>query len=142
MLVDLLDWSFGIVTPWIVLAAAVALALWAWSRTRVDTLALADRAARSGELEPLRVAIQRTAPSGQPTEYHRVIRRLWDGYHRDVAVHLAKDLARAHREAPVAQFWLRQFLQNEPEIAEENLDEDFLAAYFDPAVAAKCGSYG
>lgn len=127
---------------WIALGVVVALGLWAWSRAQVDTLVLADRAARSGDLTPLRAALQRVASSQQPTEYHRVLRRLWDGYHRDVAVHVAKEFARAHRDAPVAQYWLRQFLETEPEIAKEHLDEGFLAACFDPAVAAKCGSYG
>lgn len=126
----------------LVAIVAVALALWAWSRFHVDTVVLADRAVRSGELQPLRTALQRTSSSGQPTEYHRVIRRLWDSYHRDTAVHLAKDLARHHREAPVAQFWLKQFIQNEPEITTEHLDDEFLAAFFDPAVAARCGKFG
>ena len=127
---------------WIAVAVVAALAMWGWSRAKVDTLALADRAARSGELAPLTAALQRVAPASRPTEYHRVIRRLWDGYHRQVAVHVAKDFARAHRDAPVAQYWLRQFMETEPDIAKENFDEVFLASCFDPAVAAKCGSYG
>lgn len=121
---------------------AVVLALWAWSRFRTDPVALSDHAVRTGDLGPLLTSLQRGPAAAQPTEYHRVIRRLWDGYHREEAVHVAKALAQQRREAPVAQFWLRQFLQNEPDIAKEHLDDAFLAAFHDPAVAAKCGSYG
>lgn len=128
---------------WLVIPAAVALALWAWSMFRkADPIALADRAGETGQVGPLLAALRRISPPSQPTEYHRVLKRLWDGYHREEAVHLAKDLAQRHREAPVAQYWLRQFLQNEPDIATEHLDAEFLAEFHDPAVAAKCGSYG
>jgi hypothetical protein len=71
-----------------------------------------------------------------------VLKRLWDGYHREEAVPLAKDFATRHRDAPTAQYWLRKYLEDEPEIAKAHLDEAFLGRFFDPAVAAKCGSYG
>ena len=128
----------------IVLALVVAgiFALWALSRTRQDPLALAEQAVRTGEMSPVLAALRRLPAGSRPTEYHRVIRRLWDGYHREEAVHLAKVFAREHRDAAVAHFWLRQFQQLEPEIAAKHLDPEYLAAYFDPAVAACCGSYG
>lgn len=122
--------------------AAVVVVLWVWSRLRPSPMALAGRAVSTGDLAPLLASLERVSAGAQPTEYNRVIRRLWNGYHREEAVHLAKALARQHRSAPVAQFWLRQFLQSEPEIAREHLDEGFLAAFYDPAIAAKCGSYG
>lgn len=125
---------------WIV--GVAALALWAWSRFRPDPAVLADRAARSGDVAPVLVALHRLSPSAQPTEYHRVIKRLWDGYHRETAVVLTRDFAQHHKEAPTAQYWLKQFLQNEPEIAKEHLDAAFLEAFFVASVAAKCGSYG
>lgn len=125
---------------WIV--AAAVLAWWAWTWLRPDPVKLADRAVRTGRLDPVLAALHRVRPAGQATEYHRVLRRLWDGYHREEAVHVAKDLARLHREAPVAQYWLRQFLEHEPDIAKEHLDDAFLQVSYDPAVAAKCGSFG
>lgn len=120
------------------LGLALVLAAWAWSRLRVDVLALADTAARTGDASPVLHALRKS----DATEYHRVMRRLWDGYHREVAVAVAMDLARRHQEAPVSQFWLKQYIQNEPEIASAHLDDAFMAAFFDPAVAAKCGSFG
>lgn len=128
-------------TPLIAAAVIVALAV-AWSRMHVSVLARCDTAARSGDAAPLLAALHSSRTPDKVTEYHQVIRRLWDGYHREVAVLVARDFAQAHREAPVAQFWLRRFLQEEPEIAATSLDEAFLAEVFNPGVAAKCGSYG
>lgn len=126
---------------WLALGA-LAVVLFAWWRTRVDLIALADRAARSGDASAVLAAL-RTAPTAdRVTDYHRVIRRLWSGYHREVAVAVAMDFAQQARTAPVAQFWLREFLQNEPEIAEKHLSAAFLAEFYNPTVAAKCGSHG
>lgn len=130
-------------TTWLpIVVLAVVLALWALSRLRADPMSAADRAASTGDLTPLLTTLHRVAPAEQPTEYHRVLRRLWDDYHREEAVTVAKDLATHHRKAPVAQYWIQRFLQNEPELATTHLDEEFLAAFYDPAVAATCGSFG
>lgn len=122
--------------------ATLLLGMWAWSRFRPDPVGLADRAVSTGQFAPVFTALHRVSVSNQPTEYHRVIKRLWDGYHREEAVEVAKDFARHHREAPTAQFWLREFLEKEPEIAREHLDEAFMAAFHDRAIAAKCGKFG
>lgn len=125
------------------LITAVLLVVVGWTAFRpVSPLVLADRAGAGGAIDPLLAALRRGPAASQPTEYHRVIKRLWEGYHRDVAVRLAIAFARAHRDAPVAQYWLRRFLEDEPEIAAEHLDPTFLAEFYDPAVAARCGSYG
>jgi hypothetical protein len=118
------------------------LGLWAWSRYRPDPLQVAFEGVRRGDMRPAVNALHRLPAASRPTAYHRVIGRLWDGYHRAEAVHLAKDFALSHPDAPTAHFWLQKFLQLEPEIAGEHLDEAFLGAHFDPAVAACCGSYG
>lgn len=125
-----------------ILALAMMAALWTWSRLHPDPLTLSRRALKTGDLAPLLHALKELPPASQPTEYNRVIRRLWYGYHREEAVHLAKDLARQHRKAPVAQYWLRQYLETEPKIAKEHLDEAFLAEFHDPCAAAKCGKCG
>ena len=127
--------------PWIAVAAAVV-AWMAWAWLRPDPIRLADRAVTTGNLAPLLAALGRVRPAAQPTEYHRVLRRLWDGYHRDEAAEVAKAFAQAHKEAPVAQYWIDRILKGEPEIARAHLDDAFLGACFDPAVARKCGSYG
>lgn len=113
-------------------------AVWAWSRLRPDPIALADRAADTGDLAPLLHALHRAGP----TDYHRVLKRLWNGYHRDVAAQVARDYAQRHADAPTAQYWLRQVLENEPAVAAKHLDEPFLEAFYVPSVAQTCGSYG
>ncbi len=122
--------------------AALLVALWTWFRLHPDPVVLSRRAVKTGEFGPLLTALDRIRPAAQPTEYHRVIRNMWYGYHREEAVRVAKEFARHHREAPVAQYWLRQFLEKEPKIAHEHLDERFLAEFHDPCVAAKCGNCG
>ena len=116
----------------------LVLAAWAWSRLRPDVLTLADGAVRTGDTTKVLAALRKS----DATEYHRVIRRLWDGYHREVGVGVAMELARRHPDAAVAQYWLKRYLESEPEIAKANLDDAFMDAHFDPAVAAKCGSFG
>ncbi len=128
-------------TIWLAVAAAIAL-LWAWSALRPNPMGLLGRALATGDLEPVRASLERVSVGAQPTEYNRVIHRLWDGYHREEAVSLAKDFARRHRGAPVAQYWLHRFIQHEPVIAHAHLDDEFLAAYYDPNVASQCGSGG
>lgn len=126
---------------WVLLSVA-ALAAWAWLAGRSDPVRLADRAATTGDAGPLLARLHRVRAGEQPTEYHRVLKRLWDGYHREVGVAVAMDLATSHREAPVAQYWLKRFLDHEPEIAQRHLDDAFLEAFYDAGVAAKCGSFG
>jgi hypothetical protein len=124
------------------LVAAAGILGWIAWRERQDPGRLADRAVRTGDLGPLLAALRAAPEADRPTTYHRVVRRLWDGYHRAEAARVARDLAERHADAPVAQFWLKTIQETEPEIAKEHLDEGFLARCFDPAVAAKCGSYG
>lgn len=123
---------------WFAFVGALVLLAFAWSRWRPDPLVLADRAAKSGDV----TLVLRALDPLPPTDWHRVIKRLWDGYHRDTAVHVAKAYARRHRDAPTAHFWLSQFQSLEPEIAAAQLDKDFLGAFYDPGVAACCGSFG
>lgn len=129
-------------TPVLLAIAVAVFVLWAWSHVRKDPVALADRAVSTGQFAPVLTALHRVAVGAQPTEYHRVMKRLWDGYHREEAVDVAKDFARHHRDAPTAQYWLRQYMEKEPEIAKAHFDEGFLAEAYNPAVAAKCGTYG
>lgn len=126
---------------WLPVLAVVA-AMAVWTLLHPDPVRLSRRALRTGEYGPLYAALQRVPVASQPTQYHRVIRSMWYGYHREEAVEIAKDLARRHRKAPVAQYWLKQFMESEPKIAKEHFDDGFLAEFHDPCVAAKCGSCG
>ncbi|MFZ5475144.1 MAG: hypothetical protein ACOZNI_00085 [Myxococcota bacterium] len=121
-----------------ILVVGVALVGLVWSQLHPDPLALADRAAKTGDVEPV---LKRLAGAG-PTDWHRVIKRMWDGYHREAAVLVAKAFAQRHNDAPTAHFWISQFKNLEPEIAAANLEPEFMDRFFDPKVAACCGSYG
>lgn len=119
---------------WVVVCAVV-LALVAWSRFRPDPVVLAEK----GDLGP---ALEALGKAAEPTEYHRVIKRLWDGYHRQEAAKVARVYLERHKDAPTAHYWIKRVLQDEPDIAAEYLDTTFLDAFYDPGVACKCGTYG
>ncbi|HOX44761.1 MAG TPA: hypothetical protein PK668_14275 [Myxococcota bacterium] len=103
---------------------------------------LVARAVQSGELGELQGFIEKRREGSQPAAYNYAIRRLWDGYHRELAARLARELARNFGTVPIAQYWLQQILQVEPAIASEQFDQEFLATYFVPEVAARCGKAG
>jgi len=123
---------------WIVIAVALLL-LWMASARR-NPLSLVPAAVRSGDLAPLRTALETTRAG--PNDYDQVLKRLWNGYHREQAAEIAKDFATRHRAAPVSQYWLRKVMEDEPAIAASVFDEAFLARWYDPGVAATCGKCG
>jgi hypothetical protein len=103
---------------------------------------LVDQAAKSGDLGPLLAALQKMREGAQPAAYNHAIRRLWDGYQRELAARLARELARNFGTVPISQYWLRQILQVEPGIAKVQFDQEFLNTYYVPEVAARCGPAG
>ena len=103
---------------------------------------LADKAAREGDLEPLLDAIRKKPESSQPTEYNHAIRRLWDGYHRELAIELLRDLAKNYGTARITQYWLKQVQQVEPQLTLDKLGKEFLETYYLPDLAAQCGPVG
>jgi len=103
---------------------------------------LADRAVRDEDLGPLLQIIQRRPEGGQPTAYNRAIRRLWDGFHRPLAVELMRELAKNYGTTRITQYWLKQVQEVEPGLAKEKLGREFLETYYLPELAAQCGPVG
>lgn len=101
-----------------------------------------DRAVASGKVEQILEVIARRPRQDQPTAFNHAIRRLWDAYERGLATALIKELAAAHHESRIAQYWLAQVLTAEPGIAEQELSKQFLETYYQPEVAATCGPVG
>jgi hypothetical protein len=55
---------------------------------------------------------------------------------------LVLELARNHGSANIAQYWIRQVLTVEPQMAKEKFSKDFLRNHYQPEVAVKCGQIG
>lgn len=119
--------------------AVVLVARW----LMIPSLAAPVAAARErGEIEPVVEAVEKLKPSARPTAYNHAIRQLWDSYERPLAIELIKVLAEGHSSALIAQYWLKQALQVEPQLARKRLSQKFLETYYQPKVAASCGPVG
>lgn len=127
---------------WSVVVAAVFVLLLLWSWLSPDAVSLADRAVRTGDLGPLFANLHRVRAGARATEYHRAIKRLWYRDQREQAALVVKDLLSQDRGATIGQYWLKQLMENEPQIARKHLDAAFLDAFYDPTVAQQCGSHG
>ncbi len=101
-----------------------------------------DHAAKTNNLVSVLGLIRKKSLDAQPAAYNTAIRRLWDQYHRPLAIELVKELARDHKDAPITQYWLNQVLTVEPAMAKSLLSAEFVEAHFRPEVAAKCGPVG
>lgn len=101
-----------------------------------------DRAVQRGEIEPIVEVVEKKPESERPAAYNHAIRMLWDSYHRRLATRLIRHLAKEHVEVPIAQYWLKQLMQVEPQLAKQELEGDFLQRYYMPDVAASCGPVG
>ncbi len=126
---------------WIIVGVVViGIIIW---RLMIPSLSgVIAKAKSSGDIAPIVEVIDKLKVSARPTAYNHAIRRIWDDYERDLAVVLIKDLAKKHSDSLIAQYWLKQVMQVEPELAREHLSKEFLEQYYQPEVAAQCGSAG
>jgi hypothetical protein len=124
----------------IVLLAAAGFLLWRLTSPPLRT-ALA-RARRERSVAPLVDAVEAVRPAARTSNYNHAIRQLWDDYDRALAIELVRELARRHGDSLIAQYWLRQALQVEPELASRLLTQEFLDRHYVPEVAARCGPVG
>jgi hypothetical protein len=100
-----------------------------------------QRAKRQGELDGLIQAIERAPKIEQATLWDQAIGRLWQSYERQTAARLAREAVQ-RSDAQILQYWLKQIMEVEPEIAAEVFDQAFLLAFFQPEVAKSCGRCG
>lgn len=128
-------------TIWLVVGG-MAVVLVIWKAMGPSLNSAANRAVKEGKVDPLLKAIGRLRSSAQPDAFNGAIRQLWDDYQRPLAIPLIRALVQQHSDAPIAQYWLRQVQEVEPELASESFDREFLEAHYQPAVAASCGESG
>lgn len=124
-------WILGI------LAVVAALIVLRGLRTGGGVASWADHAAHSGDLQLLLRHIETSGPD-TANAWDQAITTLWQSYHRETAARLVVEAAK-RSDAPVVQYWIKRFQEVEPEIASEQFSDEFLAAYYQPQVAAKCG---
>ena len=125
---------------WIgIILTVVMLALLAKSAMRASGVAAGTAHARkTGELESLIAAIETTPFSEQATQWDQAIGELWQSYSREEATRLVMQAAQ-RSDADIIQYWIRQVLEVEPELAAQHFTQEFIDEHFKPEVAAKCG---
>jgi hypothetical protein len=99
------------------------------------------QAQKGGELEPLISAILAAPKVEQANRWDQALGHLWRTYERETAAKLAREAA-MRSEDNIIQYWLKQIMEVEPEIASEHFDQAFLMGFFRPEVAKSCGRCG
>jgi hypothetical protein len=127
---------------WNIIAVAlfvvVILALLTFKR-RQSAQRYVDIAIRTGDIAPIVEAAEPLPQRQRSLFFQDAISLLWNNWQRRMAAQVVREFAARHYQEKIAQFWLRQVLEVEPETAGEILDEKFLSNYYQPSVAATCG---
>lgn len=114
-----------------------------FGQTRASGVAReAQRAVKTGDVDPLREHIAQLPADVQPDAWNQAVQMVWNSYERAVALRVIRAMATAVAGASIAQYWLRQALEIEPELAQDVFDDDFLSTYYQPEVARACGKFG
>jgi hypothetical protein len=125
-------WMIGI------FGAALTLVVGRFVLGNASTTSWTEHAVATGDLDSLIEHIE-ASPSGEhPTKWDQAIKALWQSYNRETAARLVIESAK-RCDAPIIQYWIRQVLEVEPELAARHFSEEFLAQHFRPDVAARCG---
>lgn len=129
-------------TMWMILGVCVVVVGFvATGSTRGHSIKRGMRAARAtGDLAPLTEALK-AQPDESGTHWDQAIGALWQAYAREAAAGLVV-VAAQHSQAKIVQYWIKQVIEIEPEIAKEVFTPQFLMAHFDPSVASQCGRCG
>ncbi|MCL2325649.1 MAG: hypothetical protein FWC40_04025 [Proteobacteria bacterium] len=97
-------------------------------------------ARKTKDVTPIVAEIDKDPKADLPTVFNATIKPLWDAYERELACDLIKVLLERKDDAPISQYWLRQVLEVEPDLARKSLGEAFIMAHVRAEVAAQCGS--
>jgi len=127
---------------WIAIAAGVVLII-LLSKVFMPSLdKVVGQSAKQNDTRPILEAISKMSAGARPSAYNRAIRRLWDGYQRPLAAELVVELAKNHGDSNIAQYWIKQVMTVEPQMAQEKFSREFIKDHYQPEVAAKCGQVG
>lgn len=126
---------------WIVFAVVViGFVIW---RLMIPSLTgVVAKAQEEQDISPIVDAVEGLREAARPAAYNHAIRKIWDAYNRELAIELVIELAKKHNDSLIAQYWLKQVIQVEPELTRSNFSREFLADYFQPEVADQCGPVG
>lgn len=124
---------------WIAVALGVVM-LWMWfSKRGASSLSLARQAEKSQDLSPVLQAAAALPLAARSAFFHDAIGYLWKNWQRPLAARLAREYASQCPDETLCQYWLKQVLEVEPTVARDTFDEGFLAGFYRPEVAKKCG---
>ncbi len=129
---------------WITLGTVVV-GLVAGTSLRPKGLSHAIKTARrTGDLSAIVGHIEHLPEAARPTTWDNAIGQLWRAYERETAARLVIE-AGLRSDAEIVQYWIRQVMEVEPEIAMAVFTPEFLNSCFNPSVASsmgRCGSCG
>ncbi len=97
-----------------------------------------NKARQTGEVAGVVAVVEAAPEKKHPNMWDQAIGTLWQEYHREAALALMVAAAR-RSDAPVIQFWLKNAMEVEPELADQQFSDDFLEDYFRSDVASRCG---
>ena len=128
---------------WVMVAAGVfCIGLVAAGPLRRQTLAGAlGQARKLTTPEPLVAYIQAQPAPLQADLWDQALGQLWQRYERELVARALVQVA-PRSEAKIIQYWMKQVLEIEPEIAQAHFTQDFMDAAFKPEIAAQCGRCG
>jgi len=98
-------------------------------------------AKRSGDLTPLAAMLAAAPENTQADKIDQTCTKLWNSYEREATARLLVEIAPLSC-APIVQYWIKQVLEIEPEIAAQVFTVGFMEEQFNPDVASKCGRCG
>lgn len=125
-----------------VLTTAILLYFLARTAARGASLAEAVRETeRTGAPEPVVSYVCDQPADRRPTHWDDALSRLWQNYSRIEAARVLTEAAR-ESDASILQYWIRQVLEVEPDIARKIFSEEFLESCYEPEVASRCGKSG
>ena len=99
------------------------------------------QARKDGDLSKLSRMLCATPLATRADSIDQVCTRLWNLYERELVAELLTKIAPSTDDM-IVQYWMRQVLEIEPEIAAETFTIGFLEEHFNPEVASKCGRRG
>lgn len=92
------------------------------------------------DIKPILAEIDKDKSIDMASAFNVSIKSIWDAYDRELATELVKEFLLRNDKAPIAQHWLRQVLEIEPELARKQMGEAFIRDHFHEEIASQCGS--